>query len=161
MPLSKVCWLARDKIKTTYNIKCCKSSISCSIFLIKNDTQRQRAACCLSICKSLEKVILPSSLKYLGEGVFYKVKILVSLLGQWHQKLLFQQFLAPSSALIYSKRVVTLFSSRLQNFLLKGKENGNYFLLKGKVFPFSPIIFVLLQHYFENRRTRFQGDVVL
>ena len=32
-------------------------------------------------CKSLEKVILPSSLKYLGEGVFYKVKILVSLLG--------------------------------------------------------------------------------
>ena len=51
--------------------------------------------------------------------------------------------------------------AKIQNFLLKGKENGNYFLLKGKVFPFSPIIFVLLQHYFKNRRTRFQGDVVL
>ena len=51
--------------------------------------------------------------------------------------------------------------AKMQSFLLKGKENGNYFLFKGKVFPFSPIIFVLLQHYFENRRTRFQGDVVL
>ena len=51
--------------------------------------------------------------------------------------------------------------AKIQKFLLKGKENGNYFLFKGKVFPFSPIIFVLLQHYFENRRTRFQGDVVL
>lgn len=30
--------------------------------------------------------------------------------------------------------------AKIQNFLLKGKENGNYFLLKGKVFPFSPII---------------------
>ena len=50
---------------------------------------------------------------------------------------------------------------KIQNFLLKGKENGNYFLFKRKVFPFSPIIFVLLQHYFKNRRTRFQGDVVL
>ena len=49
----------------------------------------------------------------------------------------------------------------IQNFLLKGKENGNYFFFKRKVFPFSPIIFILLQHYFENRRTRFQGDVVL
>lgn len=46
-------------------------------------------------------------------------------------------------------------------FLLKRKEIGNYFFLKGKNFPFSPIIFVLLQHYFKNRRTRFQGDVVL
>ena len=32
---------------------------------------------------------------------------------------------------------------KIQNFLLKGKENGNYFLFKRKVFPFSPIIFVL------------------
>lgn len=46
-------------------------------------------------------------------------------------------------------------------FLLKRKEIGNYFFLKGKNFPFSPIIFVLLQHYFKNKRTRFQGDVVL
>ena len=46
-------------------------------------------------------------------------------------------------------------------FLLKRKEIGNYFFLKGKNFPFSPIIFVLLQHYFENKRTRFLGDVVL
>ena len=38
--------------------------------------------------------------------------------------------------------------SKIQNFLLKGKENGNYFLFKGKVFPFSPIIFVLLQQNF-------------
>ena len=30
--------------------------------------------------------------------------------------------------------------AKIQNFLLKGKENGNYFLFKGKVFPFSPII---------------------
>ncbi len=30
--------------------------------------------------------------------------------------------------------------AKIQNFLLKGKENGNYFLLKGKVFPFTPII---------------------
>ena len=37
---------------------------------------------------------------------------------------------------------------KIQNFLLKGKENGNYFLFKGKVFPFSPIIFVLLQQNF-------------
>ena len=51
--------------------------------------------------------------------------------------------------------------AKIQNFLLKGKEDGNYFLFKGKVFPFSPIIFVLLQHYFKNKRTRFQGDVVL
>ena len=51
--------------------------------------------------------------------------------------------------------------AKIQNFLLKGKENGNYFLLKGKVFPFSPIIFVLLQQNLKNRRTRFQGDVVL
>ena len=51
--------------------------------------------------------------------------------------------------------------AKIQNFLLKGKENGNYFFFKRKVFPFSPIIFVLLQHYFLNRRTRFQGDVVL
>ena len=51
--------------------------------------------------------------------------------------------------------------AKIQNFLLKGKENGNYFFFKRKVFPFSPIIFVLLQHYFFNRRTRFQGDVVL
>ena len=50
---------------------------------------------------------------------------------------------------------------KIQNFLLKGKENGNYFLFKGKVFPFSPIIFVLLQQNLKNRRTRFQGDVVL
>ncbi len=33
--------------------------------------------------------------------------------------------------------------AKIQNFLLKGKENGNYFLFKRKVFPFSPIIFVL------------------
>ena len=46
-------------------------------------------------------------------------------------------------------------------FLLKRKEIGNYFFLKGKNFPFSPIIFVLLQHYFKNKRTRFLGDVVL
>lgn len=32
---------------------------------------------------------------------------------------------------------------KIQNFLLKEKENGNYFLFKRKVFPFSPIIFVL------------------
>ena len=32
---------------------------------------------------------------------------------------------------------------KIQNFLLKGKENGNYFLFKRKVFPFSPVIFVL------------------
>ena len=38
--------------------------------------------------------------------------------------------------------------AKIQNFLLKGKENGNYFLFKGKVFPFSPIIFVLLQQNF-------------
>ena len=54
-----------------------------------------------------------------------------------------------------------LLVAKIQNFLLKGKENGNYFFFKRKVFPFSPIIFVLLQHYFFNRRTRFQGDVVL
>ena len=54
-----------------------------------------------------------------------------------------------------------LLVAKIQNFLLKGKENGNYFFFKRKVFPFSPIIFVLLQHYFKNRRTRFQGDVVL
>ena len=46
-------------------------------------------------------------------------------------------------------------------FLLKRKEIGNYFFLKGKNFPFSPIIFVLLQQNLKNRRTRFQGDVVL
>ena len=51
--------------------------------------------------------------------------------------------------------------AKIQFFLLKRKEIGNYFLFNKKVFPFSPIIFVLLQHYFENRRTRFQGDVVL
>ena len=51
--------------------------------------------------------------------------------------------------------------AKIQNFLLKGKENGNYFFFKRKVFPFSPIIFVLLQHYFKNKRTRFLGDVVL
>ena len=33
-----------------------------------------------------------------------------------------------------------LLVAKIQNFLLKGKENGNYFLFKGKVFPFSPII---------------------
>ena len=38
--------------------------------------------------------------------------------------------------------------AKIQNFLLKGKENCNYFLFKGKVFPFSPIIFVLLQQNF-------------
>lgn len=38
--------------------------------------------------------------------------------------------------------------AKIQNFLLKGKENGNCFLFKGKVFPFSPIIFVLLQQNF-------------
>ena len=54
-----------------------------------------------------------------------------------------------------------LLVAKIQNFLLKGKENGNYFFFKRKVFPFSPIIFVFLQHYFFNRRTRFQGDVVL
>ena len=46
-------------------------------------------------------------------------------------------------------------------FLLKRKEIGNYFFLKGKNFPFSPIIFVLLQQNFKNKRTRFLGDVVL
>ena len=30
--------------------------------------------------------------------------------------------------------------AKIQNFLLKGKENGNYFFFKRKVFPFSPII---------------------
>ena len=54
-----------------------------------------------------------------------------------------------------------LLVAKIQNFLLKGKENGNYFFFKRKVFPFSPIIFVLLQHYFKNKRTRFLGDVVL
>ena len=54
-----------------------------------------------------------------------------------------------------------LLVAKIQNLLLKGKENGNYFFFKRKVFPFSPIMFVLLQHYFFNRRTRFQGDVVL
>ena len=34
----------------------------------------------------------------------------------------------------------SFYRGKIQNFLLKGKENGNYFLLKGKVFPFSPII---------------------
>ena len=38
--------------------------------------------------------------------------------------------------------------AKIQNFLLKGKGNGNYFLFKGKVFPFSLIIFVLLQQNF-------------
>lgn len=38
--------------------------------------------------------------------------------------------------------------AKTQNFLLKGKENGNYFFLERKVFPFSPIIFVLLQQNF-------------
>ena len=33
-------------------------------------------------------------------------------------------------------------------FLLKRKEIGNYFFLKGKNFPFSPIIFVFLQQNF-------------
>lgn len=51
--------------------------------------------------------------------------------------------------------------AKIQNFLLKGKENGNYFFFKRKVFPFSPIIFVFLQQNFKNKRTRFQGDVVL
>ena len=41
-----------------------------------------------------------------------------------------------------------LLVAKIQNFLLKGKENGNYFLFKGKVFPFSPIIFVFLQQNF-------------
>ena len=54
-----------------------------------------------------------------------------------------------------------LLVAKIQTFLLKRKEIGNYFFFKRKVFPFSPIIFVLLQHYFKNRRTRFQGDVVL
>lgn len=53
------------------------------------------------------------------------------------------------------------FGCKNTKFPFKGKENGNYFFFKRKVFPFSPIIFVLLQHYFFNRRTRFQGDVVL
>ena len=51
--------------------------------------------------------------------------------------------------------------AKIQFFLLKRKKIGNYFLFKKKVFSFSPIIFVLLQHYFKNKRTRFQGDVVL
>lgn len=51
--------------------------------------------------------------------------------------------------------------AKIQNFLLKRKEIDNYVLFKRKVYSFSPIIFVLLQHYFFNRRTRFQGDVVL
>jgi hypothetical protein len=51
--------------------------------------------------------------------------------------------------------------AKIQNFLLKGKENGNYFFFKRKVFPFSPIIFVFLQQNFKNKRTRFQEDVVL
>ena len=38
--------------------------------------------------------------------------------------------------------------AKIQNFLLKGKENGNYFFFKRKVFHFSPIIFVLLQQNF-------------
>jgi hypothetical protein len=38
--------------------------------------------------------------------------------------------------------------AKIQNFLLRGKENGNYFFFKRKVFPFSPIIFVLLQQNF-------------
>lgn len=42
-------------------------------------------------CKSLEKVILPSSLKYLGEGIFYKVKVLVSLLDKPFATGLFHQ----------------------------------------------------------------------
>ena len=54
-----------------------------------------------------------------------------------------------------------LLVAKIQTFLLKRKEIGNYFFFKRKVFPFSPIIFVFLQHYFFNRRTRFQGDVVL
>lgn len=41
-----------------------------------------------------------------------------------------------------------LLVAKIQNFLLKGKEIGNYFFLKGKNFPFSPIIFVLLQQNF-------------
>ncbi len=40
------------------------------------------------------------------------------------------------------------FGSKILIFLLKRKEIGNYFFLKGKNFPFSPIIFVLLQQYF-------------
>ena len=51
--------------------------------------------------------------------------------------------------------------AKIQNFLLRGKENGNYFFFKRKVFPFSPIIFVFLQQNFKNKRTRFLGDVVL
>ena len=42
--------------------------------------------------------------------------------------------------------------AKIQNFLLKGKDTN---------FPFSPIIFVFLQQNFKNKRTRFQGDVVL
>ncbi len=38
---------------------------------------------------------------------------------------------------------------------------GNVFAFHGWNAPFSPIIFVLLQHYFKNKRTRFQGDVVI
>lgn len=54
-----------------------------------------------------------------------------------------------------------LLVAKIQNFLLKGKKTAIISFFKRKVFPFSPIIFVLLQHYFFNRRTRFQGDVVL
>ena len=51
--------------------------------------------------------------------------------------------------------------AKIQTFLLKRKEIGNYFFFKRKVFPFSPIIFVFLQQNLKNKRTRFQGDVVL
>ena len=38
--------------------------------------------------------------------------------------------------------------AKIQFFLLKRKKIGNYFLFNKKVFPFSPIIFVLLQQNF-------------
>ena len=42
----------------------------------------------------------------------------------------------------YSPERLEILNNRVE------KEIGNYFFLKGKNFPFSPIIFVLLQHYF-------------
>lgn len=43
-----------------------------------------------------------------------------------------------------------LSAAKIQTFLLKRKEIGNYFFFKRKVFPFSPIIFVFLQQNFKK-----------
>ena len=44
--------------------------------------------------------------------------------------------------------------AKIQNFLLKGKENGNYFFFKRKVFPFSHPAYLLVRSCLPTRWRR-------